>query len=118
MYKQFLGELEIPKPDYVAEKLPPNGASRLADMIKFIEQVLSIETPRLCVVMGDVDSTMAGAIAAKIKRIPVVHIEAGIRTKDRNNPEEINRRVSDTLSDILFTNCNSAKKNLLKEGYP
>lgn len=112
----FFHELEIPKPDYLAEMPQSKGGARVARMIEFIEEILLEERPRACIITGDVDSTMAGAIAAAKTRIPVAHIEGGIRTGEMFNPEEINRRVADAISDLILTNCQSAQRQLIREG--
>jgi UDP-GlcNAc3NAcA epimerase len=113
----FFGELEIPAPDYQGDINAQRSGERLGQMIQFVEDVLLKEAPRVCIVTGDVDSTTAGALAAAKHAIPVVHIEAGIRTSDLFNPEEINRRVADTIAELLLTNCQSAAANLRREGY-
>lgn len=117
MSGQFFDELEIPEPDYIMEILSQRVGARTGKIIEFVEDVLISESPDVCIVMGDVDSTMAGAIAASKLKIPSVHIEAGIRSIDKSNHEEINRRVSDVLADLLLTNCQSALNNLMNEGY-
>ena len=117
MYNQFFDELDIPEPNYTLDLSNSQEGKRMGDMIGAIEDILIKEKPEICVVMGDVHSTMAGAIAAAILKIPIVHIEAGVRGDIKSNPEEVNRRVADTLSDLLLTNCESAKINLINEGY-
>jgi len=80
--------------------------------------VLDKETPDAILVVGDVNSTVACALAASYRKIPVIHVEAGLRSFDWNMPEEINRVVTDRLSDLLFITEPSGRENLLKEGTP
>ena len=86
-------------------------------MIAF-EQVLVERKPDVVLVVGDINSTLACALTAAKLRVPVVHVEAGLRSYNRNMPEEINRVVVDALSDLLFTTEASATQNLLREGIP
>src|SRR4029077_6394303 len=86
-------------------------------MIEF-EQVCLRERPDLVGVVGDVNSTMAGAIPAKKLGISVAHVEAGLRSRDMSMPEEINRLCTDAVSDVLFTTEESANINLAREGIP
>ena len=90
-----------------------------ATILAYIEQVLLQEKPDVMLVYGDVNSTMAGALAAVKLGIPVAHIEAGLRTPNAfYNPEEINRRVTDSCAEILFPHIKEANEALIKEGYP
>lgn len=82
------------------------------------EKVLMEKRPELVVVVGDVNSTLACSIVAAKLCIPVAHVEAGLRSFDRTMPEEINRIVTDSLSDFLFTTCEDANENLKREGIP
>jgi UDP-N-acetylglucosamine 2-epimerase (non-hydrolysing) len=81
-----------------------------------LEQVLADQHPDIVVVFGDVNSTMASAITAVKMGIPVAHVESGLRIFDRTMPEEINRMITDTISDVLFTSCRDADENLAREG--
>jgi UDP-GlcNAc3NAcA epimerase len=117
MSEIFFEEMEIPKPDY---NLNINGLSHGAmtgQMLEKIEEVLIIENPDLVLVYGDTNSTLAGALAAKKIHIKVAHIEAGLRSFNQQMPEEINRILTDRISDILFCPTDSAMQNLEKEGY-
>ncbi|MEQ9285441.1 MAG: UDP-N-acetylglucosamine 2-epimerase (non-hydrolyzing) [Cyclobacteriaceae bacterium] len=114
----FFEEMDIPHPDY---NLNINGLSHGAmtgQMLEKIEEVLLKEKPDCVVVYGDTNSTLAGALAAKKMHIKVAHIEAGLRSNNIKMPEEVNRILTDRISDLLFCPTNSAVKNLENEGYP
>ncbi|MCF8714886.1 UDP-N-acetylglucosamine 2-epimerase (non-hydrolyzing) [Joostella atrarenae] len=113
----FFEEMQIPKPDY---NLNINGLSHGAmtgQMLEKIEEVLLKERPDWVLVYGDTNSTLAGALAAKKLHIRVVHVEAGLRSFNDKMPEEINRILTDRISNILFCPTNTALKNLKNEGY-
>jgi len=113
----FFDEMEIPKPAY---NLAINGMSHGAmtgQMLMEIEAVLIKEKPDLVVVYGDTNSTLAGALAAKKMNIKLVHVEAGLRSYNMKMPEEINRILTDRISDLLFCPTDSAIENLQKEGF-
>ncbi|MFK5958190.1 MAG: UDP-N-acetylglucosamine 2-epimerase (non-hydrolyzing) [Lutibacter sp.] len=113
----FFEEMEIPTPKY---NLAINGLSHGAmtgQMLLKIEEVLLLEKPVLVVVYGDTNSTIAGALAAKKMNIKVVHIEAGLRSFNMKMPEEINRILTDRISDLLLCPTETAIKNLEKEGF-
>lgn len=113
----FFAEMKIPKPHY---NLNINGLSHGAmtgQMLEKIEDVLVKEKPDWVLVYGDTNSTLAGALAASKLRIRVAHIEAGLRSFNMNMPEEVNRIVTDRISNILFCPTGTAVENLKKEGY-
>jgi len=113
----FFNEMEIPKPKY---NLAINGLSHGAmtgQMLIAIEAVLMKEKPDLVVVYGDTNSTLAGALAAKKMNIKVVHVEAGLRSFNMKMPEEINRILTDRISDLLLCPTDTAIENLQKEGF-
>ncbi len=114
----FFRDLELPEPDiYLSVGSASHAVQTATIMIEF-EKYLNTDKPDLIMVVGDVNSTLACSIVASKLLIPVAHIEAGLRSFDRSMPEEINRIVTDSLSDLLFTTCEDANKNLEKEGVP
>jgi len=116
MSKVFFENLEIPEPDiYLGVGSGNHGEQTGKIMIEF-ERVLLEDRPDIVVVVGDVNSTVACALTAVKLHIPVAHVEAGLRSFDRTMPEEINRTVTDVLSDYLFSTCKEANENLVKEG--
>ncbi|OIO99553.1 MAG: UDP-N-acetylglucosamine 2-epimerase [Bacteroidetes bacterium CG2_30_33_31] len=117
MSEIFFEEMHIPKPHY---NLNINGLSHGAmtgQMIEKIEEVLMIEKPDWVLVYGDTNSTIAGALAARKLHIKVAHVEAGLRSFNMTMPEEINRILTDRISNILFCPTNAAINNLKAEGY-
>lgn len=114
----FFNELDMPRPDVSLGVGSGTHAEQTARVMTALEPVL-LETPTdLLIVVGDVNSTVAGALTATKLRVPVAHIEAGLRSRDRTMPEEINRVVTDSISDLLFTPSEDADENLLREGIP
>lgn len=113
----FFEEMEIPKPKY---NLSVNGLGHGAmtgQMLEKIEKILLDENPEAVVVFGDTNSTIAGALAAKKLHIKVIHIEAGLRSFNMKMPEEINRILTDRISDLLLCPTDTAIKNLKNEGF-
>lgn len=116
MSKVFFDELEIPEPDYFLNSGSGTHAVQTAKiMVKFEKKCLK-DKPNIVVVVGDVNSTLACSIVSKKLNIKVAHIEAGLRSKDMKMPEEINRIVTDSISDYLFVTEKSAILNLTQEG--
>ncbi|OGF68263.1 MAG: UDP-N-acetylglucosamine 2-epimerase [Candidatus Fischerbacteria bacterium RBG_13_37_8] len=116
MSKVFFEELEIPEPDYFLNAGSGSHAQQTARiMIKF-ETVCLKEKPDLVIVVGDVNSTLACSLTAKKLAIKIAHIEAGLRSRDKSMPEEINRIITDAISDFLFVTEKSAIDNLIREG--
>jgi len=116
MSDSFFNELQIKKPDINLNVGSASHAVQTAQIMQKFEVVLIKEKPDYVIVVGDVNSTLACTITAKKLNIKVVHIESGLRSFDRTMPEEINRIVTDSISDILFTTCDDGTDNLLKEG--
>lgn len=114
----FFRDLELPSPDYYLGVGSGSHAQQTAEVMKRFEPVVKLEQPDAVVVVGDVNSTMAAAIVAVKLEVPVFHIEAGLRSFDRRMPEEINRIVTDALSDVLLVTESSGRMNLRNEGIP
>ncbi len=116
MSKIFFDDLELPKPDiYLGVGSGSHSVQTAKIMIEF-EKILQDEKPDLVIVVGDVNSTMACSIVASKMLVPLVHVEAGLRSFDNTMPEEINRKVTDVLSDLLFITEKSGLENLDNEG--
>jgi len=118
MSKLFFDQLHLPKPDVDLGVGSGSHAEQTAKIMIEMEKLLDAKRPDLVVVVGDVNSTMATAIVAAKLCIPVAHVEAGLRSGDRTMPEEINRLVTDALSDYCFTTSADAGENLRREGVP
>ena len=118
MSKIFFQDLQLPQPDIDLEVGSASHAVQTATIMIRFEKVCLEEKPDWVVVVGDVNSTMACALVAAKIGIKVGHVEAGLRSLDRSMPEEINRVVTDSLADLLFTPSKDADINLLKEGIP
>jgi UDP-N-acetylglucosamine 2-epimerase (non-hydrolysing) len=109
-------DLELPAPDLNLEVGSASHAVQTAEVMRRIEPVLDELKPACVIVVGDVNSTLAVSLVASKMRIPVVHVEAGLRSYDRKMPEEINRVLTDQLADLLYTTERSAADNLAREG--
>jgi len=116
MSKIFFDELSLPKPDVNLGVGSGTYGEQTGNIIIKLEKVLIEEKPDLVVVVGDVNSTFAGALSAKQLGIKVAHVEAGLRSFDLSMPEETNRMLTDRISDFLFTTEESANINLTNEG--
>lgn len=117
MSLSFFRDLAIRTPDTNLGVGSGSHAEQTARLLVGLEQTLGTSQPRRVVVVGDVNSTMAAALVAAKLRIPVDHVEAGLRSFDRGMPEEINRLVTDSISDRLFASEPSGVRNLLDEGH-
>ncbi len=118
MSKIFFDELGLPKPDIYLGVGSGSHAEQTAKIMIEFEKVLLKEVPDLVIVVGDVNSTLACSIVAAKLLVPVAHVEAGLRSYDRTMPEEINRIVTDSISDLLFVSEPSGMHNLINEGVP
>jgi len=116
MSEIFFEQMEIPKPDYNLDIAGLNHGAMTGRMLEKIEQVLIEEKPDCVLVYGDTNSTLAGALASVKLHIPVAHVEAGLRSFNRQMPEEHNRVLTDHCSDILFCPTQNAMDNLQAEG--
>jgi len=118
MSKIFFDDLGMPQPDIYLGVGSGSHAEQTGKIMIEFEKICFAEKPDLVVVVGDVNSTLACAIVASKLCIPVAHIEAGLRSFDRTMPEEINRILTDRISDFLFTTCEDGNVNLTNEGVP
>lgn len=116
MSKVFFDELDIPRPKYNLEISGGQHGAMTGRMLEAIENTLLAETPDYLIVYGDTNSTLAGALAAAKLHIPVIHIEAGLRSFNMRMPEEINRILTDRISSLLFCPSATAVINLQSEG--
>jgi len=117
MSQVFFDELEIPKPNYNLQVGSGSHGLQTANMIIKIEEILQLEKPNAIVLYGDTNSTLSGGIAASKIHIPVIHIEAGLRSFNKSMPEEINRILCDHVSTLLFSPTLTGYNNLIKEGF-
>ena len=118
MSQVFFQDLKLPEPDVYLGVGSGTHAEQTGKTMIELEKLLIKERPDLLIVVGDVNSTLAGALAAVKVGIPVAHVEAGLRSGDRTMPEEINRLLTDAISDYLFTPSPDADENLSREGIP
>ena len=116
--KVFFDELGIPRPDVNLNVGSGSHAQQTAGIMRAFEPVLLERAADLVLVVGDVNSTIACALVAVKLGVPVAHVEAGLRSFDRSMPEEVNRVLTDQISDLLFTTEESAADNLRREGIP
>ena len=112
----FFRDLKLPKVNYNLEVGSNTQARQTAQMMELVEFVIKQEKPNLVIIYGDTNSTVAGALAAVKLHIPVAHVEAGMRSYNRQMPEEINRVVSDHISNLLFCSTRSSAQILKNEG--
>lgn len=117
MSQVFFDELTIPKPDYNLNVGSGSHGKQTAAMISGIEEILLTEKPAAIVLYGDTNSTLAGAVAASKIHVPVVHIEAGLRSFSKAMPEELNRIMCDHVSTLLFSPTQTGYENLVREGF-
>lgn len=117
MSQVFFDELQIPRPDYNLHVGSASHGVQTARMTEGIEALLIKEQPDFIVLYGDTNSTLAGAVAAAKIHVPIVHIEAGLRSFNKSMPEEINRIVCDHCSTLLFTPTKAGLENLKREGF-
>ena len=118
MSDRLFEELDLPRPDINLEVGSASHAIQTAEVMRRFEPVLDRHNPLCVLVVGDVNSTLACALVAVKKGIPVAHVEAGLRSYDRSMPEEINRILTDQVADRLYTTERSALDNLVHEGIP
>ena len=116
MCDTFFEDLRLPAPDIYLEIGSGSHAEQTGRVMMAYEHVCTEERPDWIIVVGDVNSTLACALVGAKLRIPVAHLEAGLRSGDRTMPEEINRLVTDTIADLLWTPSPDADENLLREG--
>src|SRR5215472_2785156 len=114
----FFRQMDIPAPNINLEVGSASHAAQTAEILKRVEPVLIGYRPDMVLVVGDVNSTIAVALAAAKLGIRIAHVEAGLRSFDRSMPEEINRVLTDALADYLFVTEEDAIEHLLKEGRP
>ena len=116
MSQVFFDQLQVPSPDYNLSVGSGTHYGQTAEIMRKFGDLLEQDRPDMVLVAGDVNSTFACALVAAKERIPVAHLEAGLRSFDRSMPEEINRVLTDALADLLFTTEESANLNLEREG--
>jgi len=117
MDKLILSDLRLNEPDFHLRVGSASHAIQTGRIMAGVEKICLAEKPTLMLVHGDTNTTLAGALASKKIHIPVAHVEAGLRSRDYQMPEEINRTLVDRLSDLLFAPTIVSKRNLLSEGF-
>ncbi|THF61635.1 non-hydrolyzing UDP-N-acetylglucosamine 2-epimerase [Pseudothauera rhizosphaerae] len=118
MNDRLFADLDLPAPDVNLGVGSASHAVQTAEVMKRFEPIIDQHGARAVLVVGDVNSTLACALVAAKRDIPVIHVEAGLRSYDRRMPEEINRVLTDQLADLLYTTERSAHDNLAREGLP
>lgn len=118
MNDRLFTDLALPAPDINLEVGSGSHAVQTAEIMRRFEPVLDAHQPACVLVVGDVNSTLACSLVASKKGVPVVHVEAGLRSYDRAMPEEINRVLTDQIADALYTTERTAHENLAREGIP
>jgi len=118
MSQAFFEDLEIPEPNFFLEAGSGSHAVQTAKIMAAFEDLCGKERPDLVIVVGDVNSTLACSVVAKKFLIKVAHVEAGLRSRDMTMPEEINRIVTDSITDYFFVTEESGIKSLIQEGKP
>ncbi|TMW74871.1 UDP-N-acetylglucosamine 2-epimerase (non-hydrolyzing) [Thauera sp. UPWRP] len=118
MKDRLFADLGLPEPDVNLAVGSGSHAVQTAEVMKRFEPVIDEHGARAVLVVGDVNSTLACALVAAKRHIPVIHVESGLRSEDRRMPEEINRVLTDQISDLLYTTERSAHDNLAREGIP
>ena len=118
MSDKLFADLQLPAPDLNLEVGSGTHAVQTAEVMRRFEPVIDQHLPSAVIVVGDVNSTLACSLVAAKKHVPVVHVEAGLRSFDRAMPEEVNRVLTDQIADLLYTTERSAAANLAREGIP
>ena len=116
MNDRLFSDLDLPRPDVNLGVGSGSHAVQTAEVMKRFEPVIDSYGAQAVLVVGDVNSTLACALVATKRHVPVIHVEAGLQSKDRLMPEEINRVLTDQISDVLYTTERSAHENLAREG--
>src|SRR5215210_4931037 len=116
MNDRLFADLRIPRPDINLEVGSATHAVQTAEVMRRFEPVVDKHQPSCVLVVGDVNSTLACSLVAVKKNVPVIHVEAGLRSFDRAMPEEINRVLTDQIADLLYTTERTAHDNLAREG--
>jgi UDP-N-acetylglucosamine 2-epimerase (non-hydrolysing) len=118
MSQVFFDELGIAEPQHFLEVGSGSHAEQTARVMERLGPILAGEAPDIVLVPGDVNSTLAASLTAAQQRIPVAHLEAGLRSFDRTMPEELNRTLTDAIAELLFIHSPEARDNLIREGRP